>query len=185
MLERIANASWMNEHKRVLRVAVLVLLLAGIAGPWAFDLIVVPSEYSCSAPAYRLEGDYCGIPVSGIWLVLALAGGLPSLVAGLITGTTAALDRAQWFVSLGLLPLLPLISTLIMVLRGGRRYVLVFHVGALCLAVGWGLFVAMSGPARQSWVLWGVWLYAGSAAAALILEGTMLIGNRRPGQELA
>jgi hypothetical protein len=185
VLQRIANASWMNEHKRVWRVAVLVLLLVAIAGPWAFDLILVPSEYSCSAPAYRLEGDYCGIPMSGIWILLALVGPLPSLVAALFTGTTAALDRASWFVLLGLLPLLPLITTPIMVLRGGRRYLLVYHVGALCLGVGWGLFVGMSGQARLSWVLWGVWLYVGSAAAALILEGTMLIGNRRPGQELA
>ena len=32
---------WMNEHKRVWRVAVLGLLLVAILGPWAFARIMV------------------------------------------------------------------------------------------------------------------------------------------------
>jgi len=84
--------SWMNDHKREWRVVVLVLLLVSIIGPWIFDLIVVPSEYACLAPAIRLAGDYCGIPMSGIWILSAAAGILVNIVVGLVTGTTAFTD---------------------------------------------------------------------------------------------
>lgn len=45
---------WMNEHKRVWRVAILVLLLAAIIGPWAYDRVNVPAEYPCAPPFIRL-----------------------------------------------------------------------------------------------------------------------------------
>jgi hypothetical protein len=61
---------WTNEYKKVWRVAVLVLLLVAIMGPWTFDRIHVPSEYSCSSPYIRLEGDFCGIPLRGITVFL-------------------------------------------------------------------------------------------------------------------
>ena len=46
---------WMNEHKRALRVALLILLLVAIAGPWAYDQVNVPAEYPCTDPFVRLE----------------------------------------------------------------------------------------------------------------------------------
>ncbi len=64
--------SWINKHKRVWRVAILVLLLVAIMGPWTFDRINVPSEYPCSV---RLEGDFCGTPMSGIWIFSWIIGG--------------------------------------------------------------------------------------------------------------
>jgi hypothetical protein len=178
--------SWMNEHKRVWRVAVLVLLLMAIAGPWTLDLVFVPSGYSCSAPAIRLGGDYCGIPMSGIWVLAAMTGGLANMVVGLVTGTTVFTGRVREFSFslLGLLLVLPFLSTLFMILRGDRRCQLAFHVVALSLAVGLGLLlVGMSGYSNLSWVLWGIWLYVGLAASALILELVMLAARRRLGQE--
>ena len=67
-----------------------------LRGPWIFDLIVVPSEYSCSTPAIRLEGDYCGIPMPGTWILLAMAGRLVNMVVGLETETVGlpSSDRA-------------------------------------------------------------------------------------------
>jgi hypothetical protein len=58
--------SWINEHKSVGRVAVLMLLLVAMMGPWTFDLINVPAEYPCSAPNIRLDDDFCGTPLPGI-----------------------------------------------------------------------------------------------------------------------
>jgi hypothetical protein len=177
--------SWMNEHKRVWRVVVLVLLLVAITGPWTFDLIFVPSEYSCSAPAIRLEGDYCGIPMSGIWVLAVMAGAVANMVVGLVTGTMVLAGRVREFSFslLGLLLVLPFFSTLFLILRGDRRCQLVFHVAALSLAVGLGLLlVGMSGYSNLSWELWGIWLYVGLAAIALILEVVMLATRRRPGQ---
>ncbi len=170
--------SWMNEHKRVWRAAVLGLLLVAITGPWIFDFIVVPSEYSCSAPAIRLEGDYCGIPMSGTWILLAVIGGLANMVVGLASGATVRI-REFSFSLLGLLLVLPFFSTLLLILRGDRRRQLVFHVAACSLVVGLGLWLGLSSYPKLFWVLWGVWLYVGLAASALILEVAML-ANKRP-----
>jgi len=170
--------SWMNEHKRVWRVAVLGVLLVAIAGPWIFERIPVPSEYSCSI---RLEGDYCGIPMSGAWLLSAMAGALVNMAVGLVTGTTVLADRIREFLFslLGLLLVLPFFSTLLLILRGDRRRQLVFHVAAWSLAAGLGLWIGMSSYPKLFWVLWGIWLYVGLAASALILEVAML-ANKRP-----
>lgn len=176
--------SWMNEHKRVWRVAVLVLLLVAMMGPWVFDLIFVPSEYSCSAPAIRLEGDYCGIPMSGAWLLAAMTGLLINMVVGLVTGAMVLTDRVREFLFslLVLLLVLPFFSTLLLILRGDRRRQLVFHLAAWSFAVGLGLWLGMSGHLKLFWVLWGIWLYVGLAASALILEVVMLVARRKTSQ---
>jgi len=77
---------WINEHKNVWRVAVLVLLLVAIMGPWAFDRIYVPSEYSCSAPFVRLEGDFCGVPLGGITVFSFMVVVFINISVELVTG---------------------------------------------------------------------------------------------------
>jgi hypothetical protein len=175
--------TWMNEHKREWRAIVLVLLLVAIIGPWTLDLIVVPSEYSCSAPAIRLNGDYCGIPMSGIWVLSAMTGVLANMIVYLATGTTAFTDRFREFSFglLGLLLVLPFFSTLFLILREDNRGRFVFHLAILSLAVGTGLWVATVSHLKQFWVLWGIWLYVGLAVSALILEVVMLAVRGRHG----
>jgi hypothetical protein len=124
--------------------------------------------------------------MSGIWVLAAMTGGLANMVVGLVTGTTVFTGRVREFSFslLGLLLVLPFLSTLFLILRGDRRCQLAFHVVALSLAVGLGLLlVGMSGYSNLSWVLWGIWLYVGLAASALILELVMLAARRRLGQE--
>jgi hypothetical protein len=176
--------SWTIEHRRVWRVAVLVLLLVATTGPWILDLIVVPSEYSCSAPAIRLEGDHCGIPMSGIWILAATTGVLVNTVVGLVTGTTGPSDlaRAFSFSLLGLLLVLPFCSTMFSFLRADRRQQMVCHIAAMSLALGSGLLLAMSSYSSLSWRLWGIWLYVGVTATALMLEVVLLAGRTRPGR---
>ncbi len=77
---------WMNEYKRALRVALLILLLVAIAGPWAYDRVNVPAEYPCTAPFVRLEGDFCGSPLSGAWVLFTITGALANIVVGVVTG---------------------------------------------------------------------------------------------------
>jgi hypothetical protein len=160
--------SWITAHKTECRAAELVLLLVAIMGPWAFDLINVPSEYPCSAPNIRLEGDYCGMPVPMLWILSSIAAGLIGTVGGLVAGTAAIADL-RW-VLLVLLLVLPFFSTLLLVLRGERRRWQVFDVAAWGLAVGVALLLGKSGYPKLFWVLWGVWLYVGLAASALVLE---------------
>ena len=172
------------EHKNVWRVAELVLLLAAIMGPWAFDRIYVPSEYSCSAPWIRLEGDFCGVPMRGMTVLSFMAGALINIGVELVTGAIALSDRAGEFLfSLFLFVLvLPFFSTLLVILRGDRRRRQAFNVAAWGLTAGIGLLMGVSTYPRRLWALWGIWLYIGLAPSALILEVLTLSAGRRPGR---
>jgi hypothetical protein len=171
---------WLNEHKRAWRVAVLGLLVAAILGPWGFDRIWVPAERQCQAPFIRMEGDFCGMPLSGAWLLLAAG----SEFIGLFTGVTVFADlvRAYRVILFALLSVLPFFSTLLLILAGDRRRRQVFNITAWGLATGIGLLVGMSYYPRLYWVLWGIWLYIGLAASVLILEVLTLAAGKRPSQ---
>jgi len=180
--------SWINEHKRVWRVAILVLLLVAIMGPWTFERINVPSEYPCSAPNIRLEGDFCGTPMSGIWIFFWIIGGFINAGVGLVTGATVFADRggeflrAFLFIMVLLLFVLPFFSTLLLIVRGDRRRRQMFNVATWDLAAGAGLLLGRSSFSRLHWALWGIWLYIGLAVSALILEVLALAAERRPRQ---
>jgi hypothetical protein len=180
--------SWINEHKRVWRVAILVSLLVAIMGPWTFDRINVPSEYPCSAPNIRLEGDFCGVPMSGIWIFFWIIGGVINTGVGLVTGATGFADRGGEFlreflvITVLLLLVLPFFSTLLLIVRGDRRRRQVFNVAAWGLAAGAGLLLGATGFSRLHWALWGIWLYIGLTASALILEVLTLAAERRLSQ---
>jgi hypothetical protein len=59
--------AWIKKYARVWRIVLLGLMLVAFLGPWTFDLIWVPSDHFCYALYIRLDDDYCGIPLSGIW----------------------------------------------------------------------------------------------------------------------
>ena len=175
---------WIDEHRNAWRVAVLALLPVAIMGPWAFDRIYVPSEFPCSAPNIRLEGDFCGVPLRGTTVISFMAGALINISVELVTGAIILADRAGEFL-FGLfvfLVVLPFFSTLLLILRGDRRRWQVFNVAAWGLAAGMGLLIGMSSYPKLFWRLWGIWLYIGSAASALILEVLTLAAGGRPSQ---
>jgi len=162
---------------------VLVLLLVAIMGPWAFDRIYVPSEYSCSAPFVRLEGDFCGVPLRGITVFSFMAGAFINISVELAMGAIVFADRAGEFLfgSFLFLLVLPFFSTLLLILRGDRRRRQVFSVAAWGVAAGIGLLIgSITSHPKPFWVLWGIWLYIGLAASALILEVLTLAAGRRP-----
>ena len=65
---------------------------------------------------------------------------------------------------------LPLFSTLVLVLQGDRRRRQVFNLAAWGMATGIGLTIGVSSYPRLFWVRWGVWFYIGLAAGAVTLE---------------
>lgn len=175
---------WTNEHKGVWRVAILVVALVAIMGPWNFELISVPSEYSCSAPFIRLDDDFCGTPASGMGILLGLVRQFIYASAEMVTGAMGLVEWARWAVfSLFLFPLvLPLFSTLLLILRGDRRGRQAFNVAAWGLASGVILLIGTYWYSRLFWAAWGFWLYIGLTASALILEVLTLTVGRRLSQ---
>jgi hypothetical protein len=178
--------SWINEHKRVWRVVILALLLIAFVGPWTFDLINVPSEYSCSAPFIRLKGDYCGAPLSGLLVLPALIGEFINVVMELVTGAIVITDlgRRLLVILSALLLFLPFFSTLLLILPGNRRRQQIFHLAVWGLATAsslWWLLLLSTSERPQS-QLWGVQLYSGLAFSVLILEVAALAIRRRARQ---
>ncbi len=163
--------------------ASLLCLLVAIVGPWVFDLIVVPAEYACSSPLVRLEGNFCGVPISlGSWLWAAV--GPEGIVAALTSGAVAEyepreLARSCLFVCLLFLPVLPFLSTLILLLGRERRGVWVFHLTAWGLAAAVSAFFLAAGwHGVVSLRLWGAWLCAVLAVA--VLAGEIPVARLRP-----
>lgn len=164
--------SWLNRYKREWRVIELVLLLVAMMGPWAFDLISVPAQYPCT-PAVRLDGDFCGIPMPGTW-ILSMAVLVPvNGVVELITGTAALADRTRelTFSLLLLLLVLPFISALLMILGRHHSRWQVLHMITLGLAASFALYISTLGFSRWGYrELWGIWFYIGVTTSALVLE---------------
>lgn len=150
--------SWTYEKKNVWRAAILVVGLAALIGPWGFDRINVPAEFTCTPPNVRLEGDFCGLPLEGFrilgWIVL----GLISSSAGLVTGAIGFSDwMRQLLYSMYLLLLvLPLFTTLMLLLRRDHRRLQIFNIAAWGLAVGMGLVIALLNYPKLFWLLWGL-----------------------------
>ena len=138
--------SWINKHRKIFRVIILALLVLAIMGPWLFDVIYVPAEYECHAPYIRLKDDFCGIPLSGIRFLLWMVPGCVFLI------------------------LLPLFSTVLLILIGERRSLQIFNAVTWGLALGLCLLMWLKNDPNLFWVLWGLWLYSVVAAAALVLE---------------
>jgi hypothetical protein len=176
--------AWLYENKNVWRVAILVVVLGAFAGPWAWDLMWVPSEFSCSAPNVRLDGDFCGVPLPGMQLFSWMANGFVYSSTGLVTGALGWIEWAREFLFgfFLLLLILPFFSTSLLIVHGDHRRRQVFSVAAWGLAAGISLLIGMSNYPRLFWLLWGLWIYIGLAAGALILEMHTLAVGRRPSQ---
>ena len=176
--------SWINEHKNVGRGAVLMLLLVAMMGPWTYTSDGVGPTAWCRAPNILLENGRCVKLVSGARILTFMAGAFLSMSAGLVTGATVLPDRAREFIGVFLfvmllfLLVLPFFSTLLLIPGGDRRHRRVFHVVAWGLAADSGLLLGVLGFSRLHWALWGIWLYIGLAASALILEVLALVTGR-------
>jgi hypothetical protein len=72
--------------------------------------------------------------------------------------------------SLLLLPLLPIFSTLLLILRGDHLRRQAFAIIAWALALSGGLYLGLNTQAAF-WKAWGLCLYTGLAIIALSMEG--------------
>lgn len=165
-------ASVIVQRKVVRRVAVTIALLA-LVGPWAYDRINVPAEFACQAPSVRLGGDYCGLPLSGVWLLTGLGQELASFAQRVAVGERRFDDLGRaliylWALMMLLLPILGLIWRP-QSRHVGWRWV---HVAMTGLAVATTIFYLSNTATMAPLKLWGVWLYAG-AVFLLVLDNAM------------
>jgi hypothetical protein len=162
-----------GEFKQTWRVASLALLILALVGPWTYEVINVPAEYSCNAPYVRLEGDYCGEPMPGAWIIFGLALGFISNIAGFLAGTVSLAGRARelLFMFLSIFPVLALLSSLLLLWKKDSRGLAIFQL------VAWGLasvlsllWIVFAFNASSTQLLWGAWIYAALPPVVLVME---------------
>jgi len=171
--------NWIKDHHRTWRISILALLLVAFLGPWTLERLYIPSEYECSAPYIRLEGDFCGSPQPGISLFFWLSSGLTT---GLITGEFVNSERIREFLFISLfllLPVLPILSTLLLIPGRDHRRRQIFTIIAWVLAIGFGIFWGLINHPKLYWIVWGIWLYIVLAISALILEILVILSSRK------
>jgi hypothetical protein len=170
---------WTRQHKRILRISELALLLTAILGPWGYSRINVPAQYTCNAPFIRLEGDFCGTPLSGGFIFLLFITEFSNIGFRLASGEANLRTLALGYSSL-LLIVLPILSAFHLILRGENQRRVLFHIVVLGLAAGAVLFVRRSVTQEPLWPLWGIWVYGSVAAGALIVETIFFAIRKRP-----
>jgi len=108
-----------------------------------------------------------------------------NIVSGLVTGrlVLAETSRQLLILLLGYLLLLPAVSILLMILKGNRRWLQIFHITVLCLAGGLMLWAFSAESGLRMIQLWGPWLYTGVVLSELILEVLVFARRRVPDQE--
>ena len=159
--------NWFKEHKRAWRVGFILMLALGMIGPWFFDRVSVPRPYPCSPPNVRLEGDFCGVPLSIVWIY----GEIPAQFRYLMQGWNQPYVRSGWLMVLfATFLILPFISTLTLSVWTKWKWPTVFHRTSLGLAAGTGLLVVVLGFSGLSGRLWGVWLYIFLTVCMFIVE---------------
>lgn len=173
--------AWFHTNARYWRIAFLLLFVLAISGPWWFDPLHVPAPFTCSEPNVRLDEDFCGLPLSITWFYSNFVGELGYLRTSLATNAITLGDatRTLLFIAWISLPLLPLLTTVLVILRGDCRCGYLLHqVGLGLVAVLVGL-IGLLGFSEASWILWGLWLYIALALSMLLLEILVLRQNRR------
>ena len=173
------------EHKVLFRKLVIAMFIISMLGPWAFDLLNVPAQFSCGYPNVRLNGDFCGAPTSGFGGLIWTVGGFFSILNDLINGSIVArIPEAIALVSMWLV-VLPFFSTLLLIRKTNSQRLQIINLTAW----GIGCFLALKSFTLQtsreqfvhlSYLLWGVWLYILVTVAAIILEILVFGSNTKP-----
>ena len=146
---------------------ILAGMIVAFMGPWVLERLYIPAEYECPI---RLDGDFCGMPQSGISLLFWLGSGF---AAGLVSGEFSNPERIHEFILISLfilLPVLPVLGTLLLIPDQDNQHKQGFAIILWILAIGFGLFIGLTNYPGLFWEVWGIWFYIAVAVCALILE---------------
>lgn len=174
---------WFIQHKNILRVAVLLVFVVSFLGPWVFDLINVPAQYPCHAPNIRLEGDFCGLPLSGYFVFFLIMEGVYWIISALASGTFSG-NIQEFIIGLYLLPLVPFFTTLFFIWKRESPRLRTINLVAWALALLHTLFIynnSLIQNGRLVLHLWGLGLYIVAAISAVVLE--IILSTRKTDDE--
>ena len=138
---------WINENRNFIRSLILILFVVTLIGPWMFEQINVPAEYACDKPFIRLEGDFCGSPLSGFQFFSLFI-----------------------LVGLSLLLLIPFFTTLLVIWKKDSRRLQTINLSMWSLALILALLLFVLQLQDKVFYLWGLWLYIMLAICTLIVE---------------
>jgi hypothetical protein len=172
---------WIDKNINSIRLAIVLLAITAlIIGPWVFESLWVPGDFPCNPPTVRLKDNFCGLPIQGIDYILWWAGGFVGATASLASGDLPFID----WIGEGLLPLIflfplvPLFSSLTLMIREDKKSNPIFNIISWGIALGICLWIGVLGQPRYFYILWGLWLYIGLSVAALWLERFALKGKK-------
>jgi hypothetical protein len=178
---------WIRANYKDIRIGLLALLFVALLGPWFFDAIYMPAQYTCAEPLVRLDEHLCGKPLSGLRILFWVTSGFLSVTGAVVQGTADGFEwiRELLFCVLLLMPVAPFATATLLFLRGQSRRLQVANLIAWALTGGAGLLTVLSylpGLPPLS-AQWGVWLTIGLALGALAAEALMITtgGNPSPG----
>ena len=178
---------WIDKHRNMGRVPVLVLLLLAIAGPWFFTLDGVPPPEWCRGPFFLLSNGLCAGSVSAAEILAFIGGGILAMGASLVTGAVAVYDIAAELPRILLIAMLlfvlvlPILSTLLLVAGKDSRPVRVFYLITWGIAAVLSLLPVVFDATLRSDRFWGIWLYLGLAVGVLVLEILLFAVKSRSG----
>jgi hypothetical protein len=182
-----ANASrWAAEESlleeelmQTWRKIIMILMIVAITGPWAIERLNIPIPNECDS-GFRLDEDFCGVEISGLFYFIMLFGNIFSSGFQLVVGEAKLQEFVVsilfvWFV------LSPPISTLLFTASkekpfGGGEKV---HISILSFAVVLGLVGIILSRTEMIRELWGIWLFMLVLAIEWVLEVFMLEYGRR------
>lgn len=175
--------SRLHDYKKSVRGALLLLFVVAIAGPWTYTLDGVPPPEWCvgRSDVVLLSENRCASLVSGATM-LAWA---PQFAAGIVhdLANPRTLLNAASVTAIYLLFVLPVVSSLLVLLRDDSRRLQRFYLVSLIFAALFGSLLPVLFKQTGITVLprfWGMWLYAAVAWAALAVE--LLVWRHPPAQ---
>lgn len=150
--------------RKVIRFFAFLVFVAALTGPWAFDSVNVPAKYACD---YRLESDFCGIPMSGFQVLAWVGSGIVDALFNSIDQHRISEYLLEFFF---LLPVFPFISNILMILK--QKSQLLQFINVICWALAGLLFLLLLliGLGAKANFGWGIWLYDGLAIGMACTE---------------
>ncbi len=169
-MESRKRGCMINQNIAIIRAGVLILFIVALLGPWTFDTVNVPREFACSAPFIRLNGDFCGLPISGIQFFQLWIGAFFYMPFELITGGFTGSAR-EFLLGLSIiLPLIPFFTTLFLLWKKETPQLRIVHLTAWVLALLLALAFMLLQTQDPLIPLWGLLFYILLTVGAIVIE---------------